>query len=183
VDLCPTRYKTGHFGYVPQANLLGWYGKTKHNTTKAHIHQSKEMYNTKCLYIKCGKMSIRTSVTLGVASSVVNDIIMRIAGLLVSCAFYDIQRGNGEGLFSFCCFINLPLTYLDTYPLFYSLGTHTGQTFQEVGILRKHFKTIHQHKTSEDVFLPFDISSRSLVGSSASRGFWSLSVQHKQITQ
>jgi len=27
------------------ANLLAWYGKTKPNTTKAHIHQSKEMYN------------------------------------------------------------------------------------------------------------------------------------------
>jgi len=34
----------GHFGDVPQANLLAWYGKTKPNTTKAHIHQSKEMY-------------------------------------------------------------------------------------------------------------------------------------------
>jgi len=29
-------------------NLLAWYGKTKPNTTKAHSHQSKEMYyNTK----------------------------------------------------------------------------------------------------------------------------------------
>jgi len=36
-----------HFGDVSQANLLAWYGKTKPNTTKAHIHQSKEMYNTK----------------------------------------------------------------------------------------------------------------------------------------
>jgi len=27
---------------------MSWYGKTKPNTTKAHIHQSKEMYyNTK----------------------------------------------------------------------------------------------------------------------------------------
>jgi len=29
-----------------QANLLAWYGKTKPNTTKAHIHQSKD-YHTK----------------------------------------------------------------------------------------------------------------------------------------
>jgi len=44
----PSRYKTGHFGDVLQVNLLAWYGKTKPNTTKAHIHQSKEMYyNTK----------------------------------------------------------------------------------------------------------------------------------------
>jgi len=42
--LRPTRHKTGHFGNVPKANLLAWYGKTKPNTTKAHIHQSKEMY-------------------------------------------------------------------------------------------------------------------------------------------
>jgi len=26
---------------------LAWYGKTKPNTTKAHIHQLKEMYNKK----------------------------------------------------------------------------------------------------------------------------------------
>jgi len=37
----PTRHKTGHFGDVPQASLLAWYGKTKPNTTKAHIHQAK----------------------------------------------------------------------------------------------------------------------------------------------
>ena len=34
----------GRFGDVPQANLLAWYGKTKPNTTKARIHQSKQMY-------------------------------------------------------------------------------------------------------------------------------------------
>jgi len=38
VVLCPTRHKIGD---VPP---LAWYGKTKPNTTKAHIHQSKEMY-------------------------------------------------------------------------------------------------------------------------------------------
>jgi len=32
------------FGDIPQANLLAWYGKTKPTKTKAHIHQSKEMY-------------------------------------------------------------------------------------------------------------------------------------------
>jgi len=48
VVLRPTWHKIHHFGDVPQANLLAWYGKTKPNTTKAHIHQSKEMYyNTK----------------------------------------------------------------------------------------------------------------------------------------
>jgi len=32
----------------PLENLLAWYGKTKPNMTKAHTHQSKEMYyNTK----------------------------------------------------------------------------------------------------------------------------------------
>jgi len=43
-------------------------------------------------------------------------------------ASYDIQPGNGEGLFWFRRFINLSLTYLDIYPLTYSSGTHTGQT-------------------------------------------------------
>jgi len=41
------RLKIGLFGDVPQANRLVWYGKTKPNTTKARIHQSKETYNTK----------------------------------------------------------------------------------------------------------------------------------------
>jgi len=46
--LRPTQRKIGHFGDVLQANLLASYGKTKPNTTIAHIHQSKEMYcNTK----------------------------------------------------------------------------------------------------------------------------------------
>jgi len=27
-----------------QTNLSAWYGKTKPKTTKAHIHQSKQMY-------------------------------------------------------------------------------------------------------------------------------------------
>ena len=46
--LHPTQHTTGHFGEIPQANLLAWYGKTTPNITKAHIHQLKEMYyNTK----------------------------------------------------------------------------------------------------------------------------------------
>jgi len=45
--LHPTQHKICHFGDVPQANLLASYGKTKPNTTKAHIHQSKELYNNK----------------------------------------------------------------------------------------------------------------------------------------
>jgi len=39
-----------HFGDVHQAkaNFLVWHGKTKPNTTKAHIHQLKDRYyNTK----------------------------------------------------------------------------------------------------------------------------------------
>ena len=39
--LHPTRYNTGHFRDVPQANLLAWYVKTKLDTTKAHIHHQK----------------------------------------------------------------------------------------------------------------------------------------------
>jgi len=41
--LHPTRHKVGHFRYVLQTNQLAWYGKTKPNTTKTHIHQSKEI--------------------------------------------------------------------------------------------------------------------------------------------
>jgi len=41
-----TEHKIGHFGDVPQANLLAWCGKTKPNTTKARIHQSKKCTTT-----------------------------------------------------------------------------------------------------------------------------------------
>jgi len=37
------RHKIGHLKDVLQASLLAWYAKTKPNTTKAHIHQSKEI--------------------------------------------------------------------------------------------------------------------------------------------
>jgi len=44
-DLGPTWHKAGYFRDVTQANLLAWYGKTKPNTTNAHIRPSKEMLN------------------------------------------------------------------------------------------------------------------------------------------
>ena len=54
-----------------QENLLPWYGKTtKPNTTKVRIHQSKAMYYN----------------------------TKKVKPRLV--AFYDIQTGNGAGLFS-----------------------------------------------------------------------------------
>jgi len=56
-------------------------------------------------------------------------------------ASYDIQSRNGEGLFWFWRFINLSLTYLltylDTYPLTYSPGTHTALTEQKTQL--EHF--------------------------------------------
>jgi len=40
-----TQHKIGHFGNVSSSQSLGLvWKKTKPNTTKAHIHQSKEMY-------------------------------------------------------------------------------------------------------------------------------------------
>jgi len=46
--LRPTQHKIGDFGDVPQHNLLAWGGETKPNTTRARIHQAKQMYyNTK----------------------------------------------------------------------------------------------------------------------------------------
>jgi len=44
--LRPTQHNIGHFGDVPHANLLDWYRKTKPNTTKAHIYQSKKCTTT-----------------------------------------------------------------------------------------------------------------------------------------
>jgi len=74
--------------------------KTKPNTTKACIHQSKEMYYNKKYTLKKLKSGLVTS--------------------------YDIRPGNGEDLFWFWRFKNFSFTYSDTYPLTYSPGTHTG---------------------------------------------------------
>ena len=58
-----------------QANPLAWYGKTKPNTAKAHIHQSKEMYyNTKQTPLECGPMPNM------MAARDVPDIRFRLAG-------------------------------------------------------------------------------------------------------
>jgi len=100
--LHPTRHKIGHFGDVSQANLLAWYGKT--NTTKAHIHQSKQNTTTQNKHEKLKP------------------------GLVTS---YDIQPGIVEGLFLFCRFRNLSLTYLDAYPLTYSPGPTEGLLVQQ----------------------------------------------------
>ena len=71
------------------------------NTTKARIHQSKEMYyNTKKLK----------------------------PGLVAS---YDIWNGKGEGLFLFEHFKNLSLTYLLRQPPNYSPRTHKRPTVHE----------------------------------------------------
>jgi len=43
-------------------------------------------------------------------------------------ASYAIQRRNREGLFWFWHFICHLLTYLDTYPLTYSPGTHISRS-------------------------------------------------------
>jgi len=51
-----TRHKISLWRCSP-TNLFAWYGKTKPNTTKARIHQSKDMYNTKKHYkLECGPM-------------------------------------------------------------------------------------------------------------------------------
>jgi len=34
--LRPSPHKIGHFGDVPQANLLAWYGRTKRNNKSTH---------------------------------------------------------------------------------------------------------------------------------------------------
>jgi len=68
---CPTQHKIAHFGNIPQANILAWYGKTKPKSTKARIHQSREELQHKINFKKLKQ------------------------GLLAS---YDIRPGNGEAI-------------------------------------------------------------------------------------
>jgi len=49
IVLRSTRHKIGHFGNVPQANLLAWYGKTKPHATRAQTNVLQHKINTKKL--------------------------------------------------------------------------------------------------------------------------------------
>ena len=84
--LHPIAHKLGHFRDIPQINLLPSHGKTKPNRTKAHIHQTKEMYYNQNKHKKKLKSGLVTS--------------------------YNIRPANGEVLFLFRHFKNLSFTYL-----------------------------------------------------------------------
>ena len=45
--LCPARHKTGHFVDISPSQSFGLVGKTKPNTTKTRIHQSKNVLQHK----------------------------------------------------------------------------------------------------------------------------------------
>jgi len=97
-----TRHKVGHFGHVPQANLLAWYGKAKSNKTKAHISLIKR-------------------------NVVQHKVTEKLKPGLV--ASYDIWPGNKEDLILISALRKF-VTYLDTYPLTYSLGPTWGNHMQ-----------------------------------------------------
>ena len=99
---------------------ISWLGmeKTKPNTIKACIHQSK-----KCITTQNKRKKLKP-------------------GLVIS---YDIRLGNGEGLFLLQHFINLSLTYLLTYQLTYSTKTHTRPTVTEFKETKYNAESYHQH--------------------------------------
>jgi len=96
VVLRPTRHKIGHFGDVLPSQFLSLLSLVlknwnKHNKSKP---ASVTKYTTTLYY--------NIKLTPKKQHSVVS---------------YDILPGNGEGPFWFHRFINLSLTYLNTYPL------------------------------------------------------------------
>ena len=92
----------GHFGDVPQANLLAWCGKTKPNITKARIHQSEETTQNKHKKTKAR------------FSRLLRHLAWKRRGSTLVSALHKLDT--------------YLLTYLDTYPFTYSPGTHTRQT-------------------------------------------------------
>ena len=90
---------------VPQANLLAWYGKTKPNTTKAHITNHK-----KCTTTQNKHKNLKPSLD----------------------ASYNIQPGNGEGLFLFRRFINLSIAHLKLNSIMLSWSQTWSQTCSEL---------------------------------------------------
>jgi len=110
--LCPTQYKTGHFGDVPHSpnQSLGLVPKkkTKPNTQKHAFTDQKKCTTTENKHKKLKP------------------------GLVACC---DIQPGNGEGLFLFRRFINLSLTYLLRHlPTYLQSQTHTGLTTSQLAL-------------------------------------------------
>ena len=79
------RVKLGHFGDMPQANLLTWYGMEKLNLTQQKHAFTKQK---KCTTTQNKHKKLKP-------------------GLVAS---YDIRPGRGEGLFLFWHFINLSFT-------------------------------------------------------------------------
>jgi len=94
--LHPTQHKIGHFGGAPQANLLAWYGKKK------KTQHNKSRHSPIKRNVKQHKINKKTKA--------------RFSCLLRHPAW------KWRDLFWFRRFINLSLTYLDIYPLTYSLG-------------------------------------------------------------
>jgi len=76
-------HSKGHFGDIPQANLMAWYGKLNLTQLRHTFTNQKKCTTTQNKHQKLKP------------------------GLVAS---YDIWPGNGEGLFWFWHFINLSLT-------------------------------------------------------------------------
>jgi len=81
----PIQHKIGHFGDIPEANLLAWYGKKQNLTQQKHTFTNQK----KCTTTENKHKKLKP----GLAAS------------------YDIWPGNEVGLFWFWRFINLSLTY------------------------------------------------------------------------
>jgi len=103
--LRPTWHKRGHFADVLPSQSLGFVWKKLNLTQQRHTFNNQK----KCTTTKNKHKKLKPG----------------------SAASYDIPPGNGEGLFLLRRFINLSLAYLDTYPLTYSPGSHTGQIHLE----------------------------------------------------
>jgi len=93
--LRPTQHKIGHFGDVPQANLLAWYVKTKPNTMKAPIKRNVLQH----------EINTKTKA--------------RFSRLL----WHPAWNWRGPIL---ALVLHKFVTYLDTYQLIYSPGSHKG---------------------------------------------------------
>ena len=79
-------------------------------------------------------------------------------------ASYDIQPGNGEGLFWFRCFVNLSLTYLLRHlPTYLQPRTHTGPSTQPVNSV-KALKEIQRPTSTKEKSHTSLILSRSSTG-------------------
>jgi len=110
--LRPTRHKIGHFGDVPQASFVAWYGKKLKLTQQKHAFTNKH---------KCTATQSKHKKTTARFIGLLRHLAWKRRGPILVSALHK--------------FVTYLLTY--TFPLAYIPGIHIWQVNRDVGLLNR----------------------------------------------